>query len=121
MPQNARKQTSGNESFTITPREWSAGRRCEAPWNLATIPSVPRVAIVSSVYYEIRVGGLLPPDALLDFERLMVSVEPVKTVLHGPVSDQAALHGLLARLELFGAEVVEVRRLPGDPDTPPAE
>jgi hypothetical protein len=83
--------------------------------------SAPRVAIVSSVYYEIRVGGLLPPDALLDFERLMVSVEPVKTVLHGPISDQAALHGLLARLELFGAEVVEVRRLAGDPDALPAE
>ncbi len=79
------------------------------------------VTIVTSVYYEIRVGGLLPPGALLDFERLMVSVEPVKTVLHGPISDQAALHGLLARLELFGAEVVEVRRLPGGPAPRPAE
>ena len=79
------------------------------------------MAIVTSVYYEIRVGGILPPDALLDFERLMVSVEPVKTVLHGPISDQAALHGLLARLELFGAEVVEVRRLHGGPSPQPAE
>jgi hypothetical protein len=79
------------------------------------------VAIVTSVYYEIRVTGTLPPDALLDFERLMVSVEPVKTVLHGPISDQAALHGLLARLELFGAEVVEVRRLRDDPAPRPAE
>jgi len=35
------------------------------------------VAIVTSVYYEIRVGGTLPPEALVDFERLMVSVEPV--------------------------------------------
>jgi hypothetical protein len=121
MRENAGKPTTGNGTFTITPREWSAGRQGETPWNLATVPSAPRVAIVSSVYYEIRVGGLLPPDALLDFERLMVSVEPVKTVLHGPVSDQAALHGLLARLELFGAEVVEVRRLSGDPDAPPAE
>jgi hypothetical protein len=80
-----------------------------------------QVAIVTSVYYEIRVGGTLPPDALLDFERLMVSVEPVKTVLHGPIPDQAALNGLLARLELLGAEVVEVRRLHGDPASGPAE
>jgi hypothetical protein len=80
-----------------------------------------QVAIVTSVYYEIRVGGTLPPDALLDFERLMVSVEPVKTVLHGPIPDQAALNGLLARLEMFGAEVVEVRRLHGGPASGPAE
>jgi hypothetical protein len=79
------------------------------------------VTIVMSVYYEIRVGGILPPGALLDFERLRVSVEPVKTVLQGPISDQAALHGLLARLELFGAEVVEVRRLPDGTGLPPAE
>jgi len=88
---------------------------------MATVPFAPQVANVSSVYYEIRVGGILPPGALLDFERLTVSVEPVKTVLHGPISDQAALYGLLARLELFGAEVVEVRRLQGDPALPPAD
>jgi hypothetical protein len=79
------------------------------------------VVIVTSVYYEIRVGGTLPPGALLDFERLAVSVQPVKTVLQGPISDQAALHGLLARLELFGAEVVEVRRLQDGSGLSPAE
>jgi len=35
----------------------------------------------------------------------------VETVVHGPLPDMAALHGLLARLEEFGAEVVEMRRL----------
>ncbi len=68
-------------------------------------------------YYEIRVVGVLPPEALLDFERLSASVEPVETVLHGPLRDQAALQGLLARLETFGVEIVEVRRL-HDPDPP---
>jgi hypothetical protein len=38
-------------------------------------------------------------------------VEPVETVLHGPLPDAAAVHGLLARLEEFGVEVVEMRRL----------
>ena len=73
-------------------------------------------------YYEIRVIGVLPPEALLDFERLSASVEPVETILHGPLRDQAALHGLLARLQTFGVQVVEVRRLhdpaPHDPDPP---
>jgi hypothetical protein len=31
--------------------------------------------------------------------------------VHGPLRDQAALNGLLARLETFGVEVLEVRRL----------
>jgi hypothetical protein len=72
------------------------------------------VSIVAQVYYEIRVTGVPPPEALLDFERLKVSVEPVETVLHGPIPDQAALHGLLARLEMFGVQVVEIRRLRGE-------
>ena len=66
---------------------------------------------MASSYYEIRVAGILPPEALLDFDRLSASVEPVETVVHGPIQDQAALHGLLARLETFGVQVIEVRRL----------
>lgn len=64
-----------------------------------------------SPYYEIRIAGIVPPEALLDFDQLTASVEPVETVLHGPLPDQAALHGLLARLETFGAHVVEIRLL----------
>ena len=74
---------------------------------------------MSSSYYEIRVAGVLPPEALLDFERLTASVEPVKTVVHGPLRDQAALGGLLARFELFGVQILEVRRVHGA--DPPAE
>ena len=61
-------------------------------------------------YYEIRVAGRLPPEALLDYGWLN-SLQEVQTVLHGPLPDQAALHGLLARLETYGAQVLEVRRL----------
>lgn len=75
---------------------------------------------MTSPYYEIRVSGVLPPEALLDFDRLTASVEPVETVLHGPLQDQAALHGLLARLQTFGVEVLEVRRLHDQQDTPSA-
>jgi hypothetical protein len=62
-------------------------------------------------YYEIRISGILPPEALVDFERLTATVEPVATVVHGPLPDQAALNGLLARLELLGAQIHEIRRL----------
>jgi hypothetical protein len=64
-----------------------------------------------SHYYEIRVKGTLPPEALMDFEELIAAPEPVMTVLHGPLADQAALYGLLVRLELLGIQVQEVRRL----------
>jgi hypothetical protein len=69
------------------------------------------VHLVPSLYYEIRVTGTIPQEVLVDFERITADVEPVETVLHGPLADQAALHGLLARLEMFGAQVIEVRRL----------
>ncbi len=75
--------------------------------------------------YEIRITGILPPEALLDFEDLTASVEPVETVVHGQLPDQAALHGLLARLELLGVQVLEVRRLRGQArlgqSAPPAQ
>jgi hypothetical protein len=78
-------------------------------------------------FYEIRVSGVLPPEALLDFDLLTASVEPVETVVHGPIRDQAALNGLLARLEIFGVQVLEIRRLheqeprgaEGEPGGPP--
>ncbi len=60
--------------------------------------------------YEIRVTGTLPPEALLDYEELKVTVQPAETVLDGRLADQAALNGLLARLEIFRARVVLIRR-----------
>ncbi len=76
---------------------------------------------MTSSYYEIRVTGVLPPEALADFERLRASVRPVETVVHGPLRDQAALQGFLARLETFGVQVLEVRRLQdaSAPEEPP--
>jgi hypothetical protein len=64
-----------------------------------------------TAYYEIRVAGMLPSEVLLDFEWLSAAPAPVETILHGPLPDQAALGAFLARLEEFGADVIEIRRL----------
>jgi hypothetical protein len=64
--------------------------------------------------YEIRVRGRVTPALLSRFEGLQAQVEPVETVLHGPVQDQAALHGMLDLVRALGLELLEVRRLPGD-------
>jgi hypothetical protein len=68
--------------------------------------------------YEIRVRGRLTDSLLTAFEGMQASVEPVETVLHGPIQDQAALYGLLDRIQALGLELVEVRRLPDAPAEP---
>jgi hypothetical protein len=61
--------------------------------------------------YEIRVRGRVSPAVLAAFEGMSAEVEPVETILHGPVGDQEELHSLLERVQELGLELVEVRRL----------
>jgi hypothetical protein len=51
---------------------------------------------------EIRIKGRLSDSLLAAFEGLMTTVQPVATVLHGPVPDQAALYRLLDRIQSLG-------------------
>jgi hypothetical protein len=62
--------------------------------------------------YELRVQGRLSPDVSRDFEEFDVSEAPVETVLLGEVVDSAHLHGVLARLESFGLQIVSLRAMP---------
>ena len=71
--------------------------------------------------YEIRIKGRLSESLLGAFEGLTATVEPVETVLHGPVQDQSSLHGLLDRIQSLGLELVEIRRLPEAADDGAAE
>ncbi|HET6172861.1 MAG TPA: hypothetical protein VFD90_09650 [Gaiellales bacterium] len=50
-----------------------------------------------------------------NFEGLSARVEPVETTHYGTVADQAALHGLLERIEALGLELIEMRRTAGQP------
>jgi hypothetical protein len=76
-------------------------------------PAWPETAgAVATRRYEIRVRGLVSDELLANFDAMEREVEPVETVLHGPVRDQAELHGILDRLQGLGLELVEVRRLP---------
>jgi hypothetical protein len=71
-----------------------------------------RTRRVPDVAYEIRIRGRVSRAVLETFEGLESDVEPVETVLHGPVRDQAELHGLLEKIQALGLELIEVRRLP---------
>ena len=67
--------------------------------------------MVGTCRYEIRVRGRLGEKTAARFEGFEMAVEPVETVLRGPVRDQAALHGILEQIESLGLELVEVRRV----------
>jgi hypothetical protein len=66
---------------------------------------------VTCPQYEIRVRGRLSASLLASFDGLTATVEPVETILSGPVEDQAALYGVLHRVQALGLELVEVRRV----------
>jgi hypothetical protein len=62
--------------------------------------------------YELRVRGVLDPHWSGWFEGLEVSSEePGQTLIAGPVADQAALHGLLARIRDLGLPLLSVQRI----------
>jgi hypothetical protein len=70
---------------------------------------------VRTASYEIRIKGRMSAQLLSAFEGMDATVQSMETVLRGPVLDQAALHGLLDRIQALGLELVEVRRLPESP------
>lgn len=57
----------------------------------------------------IRVHGAVGPNIAAAFDDLDVRIE---TVLSGPVIDDAAVHGLLGRLQGFGLSVLDVQVRP---------
>ena len=64
--------------------------------------------------YEFRVLGRLDAETLAELTDLEVREQGDETVLTGVVVDQAALHGVIARLEAIGVHLVEVRLRPPD-------
>jgi hypothetical protein len=63
--------------------------------------------------YEIRVRGHLGSTTLRAFLPLAAARHGGDTLLTGRLCDQAAVYGVIARLEALGLELVELRRLPG--------
>ena len=63
------------------------------------------------VEFEIRVAGPVPASVLEELEKIEVVSEAVDTVLRGPVQDQAALVGIINRLQSWGIELRGIRQL----------
>jgi hypothetical protein len=61
--------------------------------------------------YHIRIKGHLDPDWAAEFDGL--SLRHLKdgiTLLHGQLADQAALHGILARIRDLGLPLLSVQQ-----------
>ena len=65
--------------------------------------------------YEIRVKGHLNSRWAAWFDGLSLSAESDgTTIIHAPVADQAALHGLLQKVRDVGLPLVSVTQLDSD-------
>ena len=62
-------------------------------------------------WYEIRVEGELPRDWANWFEGLEIRPDPSgESILSGPLADQAALYGVLAKIRDLNLTLISVRR-----------
>jgi hypothetical protein len=68
-------------------------------------------------YYEIRVQGVLDSRWSAWFEGLRItSDQSGQTIIAGPLADQPALHGLLAKIRDLGLPLLSVRQIDIHPD-----
>lgn len=59
--------------------------------------------------YEIRVRGQLDSHWITWFEGMtLTSLENGETLIAGPIRDQAALHGILAKIRDLGLQLLSV-------------
>ena len=68
-----------------------------------------------STEYAFRVAGRLTPGLLGALDPLWPTGVRTETLLVGSVTDRAALHGLIARIEGLGLELVGFEQLPHHP------
>lgn len=66
--------------------------------------------------YEIRIAGQLSNTEIAAFDGLDVTTSNGVTVVRGEF-DQAGLHGVLERIRMLGLELVDARRVRGNPPT----
>jgi hypothetical protein len=70
-------------------------------------------------WYEIRLKGHLDTRWAAWFDGLSLTNESDgTTLLHGPVADQAALHGLLQKVRDVGLPLVSVTQVADQPEVP---
>jgi hypothetical protein len=66
----------------------------------------------SAETYQIRLGVRLTPDRVSWFDEMLITyADEGETLLTGPLIDQTALHGVLAKIRDMGLPLISVTRL----------
>ena len=66
---------------------------------------------MATMEFEIRVSGAVPPSVVEELGGVQIVAQTLETVLQGPVLDQAALVGIINRLQGLGVELRGFRQL----------
>lgn len=67
---------------------------------------------MNTTHYQIRVKSHLGPNSAAAFDGFTVQhTADGDTILTGPVTDQAALHGILMKIRDLGLALVEVKTI----------
>jgi hypothetical protein len=125
----SREETVARYSLSIAARSLGAGgpprdRLSRTIRWMQPHPPLPDAARMNDeqkpTRYEVHLRGVLS-DAMVDaFPELRARRSDHETVLVGALPDQAALHGVIGRIEALGLELLEVRRV-GSRDAEPAD
>lgn len=65
-------------------------------------------------HYAIRIKGILDPHWDWIENMTVTYIEPGETMLSGPIQDQAALHGLLARIRDLNLTLLSINPIDRD-------
>jgi hypothetical protein len=68
--------------------------------------------------YTIRIKGQLGATALSAFPTMVSELKAGETVLTGSLEDRSAVFGVLAQIEALGLELLELRHIPAEPQSP---
>lgn len=63
--------------------------------------------------YQIRVKGILDSSWSDWFDNFSITTQGEETLMEGPVADQAALHGILSRINDLGLAIVTITQVEG--------
>ena len=66
---------------------------------------------MQTTHYEITVRGRLGDALIRAFDGLTATSDQGQTVLRGELADQAALYGVLERIESLGLELLDVHHV----------
>ncbi len=61
--------------------------------------------------YQIRLKGILDPSWSDWFDNFTITTQEEETLMEGPVADQAALHGILSKINDLGLAIVTVTQV----------